>query len=156
MKPSQLLRSASNRPDQRPRARRRLGYSLAIGISVAGGGRYLATVHAPRLHLPHNAMLPLIVTAGIVAIVLGWRLIVFLERRDQHHHAIITGMQNQEGRYQKFEHKDSTYTSYPTASEASSHPAEPTPPTAEASSLLVNGSKTAKASETPRRSTRSR
>jgi hypothetical protein len=135
MKPSELLRAGrGDQLGQHPRARRRLGYGLVIGVGAVGGGRYLATVHAPRLDLPHDVVLPLIITAGIVAIVLGWRLILFLERRDQRRQQMVAGLQGQKGEYRQLKHDGFEYTAWPTAPEASSP-----------SLRLVDNSKTAKA-----------
>ena len=135
MKPSELLRVGRDQLGQRPGARRRLGYGLVIGVGAAGGGRYLATVHGLRLGLPQDAMLPLIITAGIVAIVLGWRLILFFERRDQRRQQMIAGLQDQKGEYRQLKHDGFQYTAWPVVPEASSP-----------SLRLVDSSKTAKAS----------
>jgi hypothetical protein len=128
---------------RRPGARRRLGFSVVISAtSVAAGGGYLATArltHLGRimhLSLPHDALFSLIITVGIVIIVLGWRVIVYFERRDRHRHEIISGMQNQEGVYQKYEDSTSTYERWPTAAATQSEqslrqPRAPRPPRAE-------------------------
>ncbi len=108
------------RRGRRRRARRRLGFSLGISAaSMAAGGGCLAagrlahlSIHM-HLSLPHDALYLLIITAGIVAIILGCRVIVYLERRDQHRHDIMAGMQHQEGVYQEYEDSFSAYVRWP-------------------------------------------
>lgn len=103
---------------RRPGARRRLGVSLAAATSVALGS-YLARFHLAHhghlMHLgfPPGAVPALIITAGIAAVVLGWRCFVYLERHDRHHHEIISEMQDQEGVYLKYEDTSSTYERWP-------------------------------------------
>jgi hypothetical protein len=117
-------RARDGRRGHQPAARQRLGISLAVGAtSVAAGSvgsRYLASVRFGHLgHLMHpgfqpGALLVLIITAGVVAVVLGWRGFVYLERRDQHHHEIISEMHDQEGVYLKYEDTSATYERWPT------------------------------------------
>jgi hypothetical protein len=147
MKPSELLRAGREQLGQLPRPRRRLGYSLVVGVGAAGGSRYLVQAHAPRLDLPHDAMLALIVTAGIVAIILGWRLIVFFERRDQRRQQMIAGLQNQKGEYRKLEDDRFQYTAWPMTPEASSQQAEPATANEPPSLRLVTGSEPARPAE---------
>jgi hypothetical protein len=119
------------RRGRRPRVRRRLGLSLAIRVASvatggAGGGYLVATARFSHLgglvhlSLPRDALYLLIITAGIAAVVLGWRVIVYLERRDQHHREIILGMRDQEGVYQKYEGSSSTYVRWPMSGDTQS------------------------------------
>jgi hypothetical protein len=66
-----------------------------------------------HVSLPHDALLLLIITAAVVAIVLGWRVIVYLERRDRLHREIISGMRDQEGFYQEYQDGSSSYVRWP-------------------------------------------
>jgi hypothetical protein len=119
------MKSAEDgRRGRRPRARQRLGPGLAISaVGVAAGGvvsRYLVGARLTDLRriahlLPHDALSPLIITAGIVVVILGWRVIVYLERRDQRRHETIARMQDQKGVYQRYEDSSSTYVRYPVA-----------------------------------------
>ena len=83
--------------------------------------RYLAGARLTDLRrlahlLPHDALLSLIITAGIVVVVLGWRVIVYLERREEHRHEILSSMQQgQESLYQRYEDSSSTYVRHPVA-----------------------------------------
>jgi hypothetical protein len=97
-----------------PRARRRRGLGLVLGAGsvTAGsvGGSYLAGVRlvylgrSAHLSLPHDALLLLVITVGIAITVLGYRMIVYWDRRDERHHETISRMlQGQEGMYQKYE-----------------------------------------------------
>jgi hypothetical protein len=100
----------------RPASRRAISAaSVAVGAAVGGylaGGR-LADL-GRLLHLfPDGALFLLIITAGVVAVVLGWRVVVYLERRDRHHREIISSMQDQEGVYQKYEGSTDTYVRWP-------------------------------------------
>ena len=110
------------RRGERANAPRRRGFRLAVSaVSVTAGsaGGYLAVVlHLGRLaHLsiPHVALLALIVTAGVAVIVLGWRVIAYLDRRDQRRHETISRMLGEEGVYQKFEDNSSAYERWPMA-----------------------------------------
>lgn len=99
-------------------ASRRRGLRLALSVSVTAGsvgGSYLAGIrlthlgHLALLGLPHDALLLLIIIAGIAVIVLGWRVIVYLDQRNRRHHETISRMLDQEGVYQKYEDNSSTY-----------------------------------------------
>jgi hypothetical protein len=85
------------------------------------GGGYFAGVrltHLGRLthlDLPHDALLLLIITAGIAIIVLGWRVIAYLDRCDQRRHETISRMHDQEGVYQKYKDSSSAYERRPMA-----------------------------------------
>jgi hypothetical protein len=132
---------ASNPPTARdgrrgrwPSSRR--GFTLAFSaasMSAGGvGGGYLAGVRLTRLdrlmhlRLPHDALLLLIITAGIAIIVLGRYVIKYLDRCDERHHeyldrrderrhGTISRMQNQEGSYQKYEDDSAAYERRPMA-----------------------------------------
>jgi hypothetical protein len=107
-----------NRRGRRPRARRRLGIGAA-GVAVGGaGGGYLVTARLADLGklvhlLPVDALFLLIVTVGVVVAILGWRAIVYLERRDQHRHEIISGMWDREAVHQEYQDGSSKYVSWP-------------------------------------------
>jgi hypothetical protein len=106
----------------RTRCCRRLTLASVTSLIAGGiGSRYIAGVDLIRVNdlvhwdLPYDAMLLLIITIGIVVIILGWRVIVYFERRDQHDHEIISGMRDQEGVYQRYENGSSTFTRWPVA-----------------------------------------
>lgn len=107
----------------RARAPRRRGLGLAfsaVGVTAGGfGGSYLAGVRLTylgrlaHLGLPHVALVALIITAGVAVIVLGWRVIVYLDRRDQRRHETISRIVGQEGAYRKYEDDSYAYEQWP-------------------------------------------
>jgi hypothetical protein len=81
------------------------------------GSRYLVGTRLTALRriahlLPHDA-LALIITTGIVVVVLGWRMIVYLDRCNQRHHDTISRIVGQEGAYRKYEDNSSAYEQWP-------------------------------------------
>jgi hypothetical protein len=133
---------ASNPPTVRdgrrgrwPSSRRRgitLAFSAASVTAGGVGGGYLAGIrltrlgHLMHLSLPHDALLLLIITAGIAIVVLGRYVITYLDRRDERHHEYldrrderrhetISRMQNQESFYQKYEDDSAAYERRPVA-----------------------------------------
>ena len=101
--------------------RRGLGLTLsAVGVTAGGfGGSYLAGVrltylgHLAHLDLPHVALVALIITAGVAVIVLGWRVIGYLDRCDQRRHETISHIVGQEGAYRKYEDNSYAYEQWP-------------------------------------------
>jgi hypothetical protein len=102
---------------------RRRGLRLTLSVvsvtaSSVGGGylAYVRTGHLAHLTLPHIALVALIITAGVAIIVLGWRVIVYLDRRDQRRHETISRMLGHENGYRRYEDKSSAYEQWPMAS----------------------------------------
>jgi hypothetical protein len=85
---------------------------MAAGSGCLAAAR-LTSPRLMHLSLPHDALFLLIITVGIVVIVLGCRVIVYFERRDQHRHEIISDMQEREDVYQDYEGSSSRYVSWP-------------------------------------------
>jgi hypothetical protein len=138
--PPALQDDRRGRRAEAPR-RRGLGLTLsAAGVTAGGfGASYLAGVrltylgHLTHLNLPHVALVALIITAGVAITILGWRVIVYLDRCDRRRHETISRIVDQEGAYRKYEDDSYAYEQWPmkavpAGEQAPRRPSRPRPP----------------------------
>jgi hypothetical protein len=126
-RPPREVSAEDSRRNRRHPGWRRPGFGLAIGAtSVAGGagGGYVVGVRLTELvHLAHVLRHDGLLLV-IVVLVLGWRMFVYLERRERHRCEIISGMRDQEGVYQRYEDGPFMYVRQPmmVAAQSEQHP----------------------------------